>query len=43
MAAKNFRDAADRHKLQRIIYLGGLGAAWEKLSHHLRSRMEVEA
>jgi uncharacterized protein YbjT (DUF2867 family) len=40
-AAENFRDAAERNKLQRIIYLGGLGATYEHLSHHLRSRLQV--
>lgn len=40
-AANNFRDAAERSKLQRIIYLGGLGASWEQLSDHLRSRLQV--
>ncbi|MHC4945449.1 MAG: SDR family oxidoreductase [Planctomycetota bacterium] len=40
-AAANFRTVADSKQLQRIIYLGGVGAAWEKLSDHLRSRLEV--
>ncbi|MFO0905538.1 MAG: NAD(P)H-binding protein [Pirellulales bacterium] len=41
-AAQNFADAARRAKVQRIIYLGGLGDdADPKLSPHLRSRHEV--
>ncbi len=40
-AAVNFRDAADRAGLQRIIYLGGLGAEEDALSEHLASRQEV--
>lgn len=40
-AAENFRDAADRSGLQRIVYLGGLGSDGEDLSPHLRSRQEV--
>lgn len=40
-AASNFRRAAERQKLKRIIYLGGLGEVTAKLSPHLRSRIEV--
>jgi uncharacterized protein YbjT (DUF2867 family) len=37
-AAENFRDAAERASLKRIIYLGGLGQEESTLSPHLRSR-----
>ena len=40
-AADNFRHAAERAGLQRIIYLGGLGENQSDLSKHLRSRAEV--
>ncbi len=40
-AATNFAAAAGGAGLQQIVYLGGLGAASEKLSPHLRSRQEV--
>ncbi|MFO0818664.1 MAG: NAD(P)H-binding protein [Pirellulales bacterium] len=41
-AARNFADAAKRAKVERIVYLGGLGDdADPKLSPHLRSRHEV--
>ena len=40
-AAANFRDAADRAGLRRIVYLGGLGAETDDLSEHLASRQEV--
>jgi len=40
-AATNFRAAAEKNELQRIIYLGGLGDVRTPLSPHLRSRMEV--
>ncbi|MEN8234653.1 MAG: DUF2867 domain-containing protein [Actinomycetota bacterium] len=40
-AAGNFRDAADRAGLQRVVYLGGLGSDDEDLSEHLASRHEV--
>jgi uncharacterized protein YbjT (DUF2867 family) len=40
-AAQNFQQAADRARLSRIIYLGGLGDAADRLSHHLASRHEV--
>ncbi|MCH8157013.1 MAG: NAD(P)H-binding protein, partial [Nitrospinae bacterium] len=40
-AAHNFVRAAEGCKIQRIIYLGGLGEKGENLSEHLRSRQEV--
>lgn len=40
-AAANFARAAEENKVQRIIYLGGLGDIRSSLSSHLRSRMEV--
>lgn len=40
-AAKNFGEAARAAGVRRIIYLGGLGHAAERLSLHLRSRHEV--
>lgn len=40
-AAVNFREAAEENKIQRIIYLGGLGDTRACLSPHLRSRMQV--
>jgi uncharacterized protein YbjT (DUF2867 family) len=40
-AAVNFREAAEENKLDRIIYLGGLGDGNTCLSPHLRSRMYV--
>ena len=39
--AKNFRCAAERAGVQRIIYLGGLGDDGADLSAHLRSRHDV--
>ncbi len=39
--AENFRRAAERSGVQRIIYLGGLGEDGSNLSQHLRSRHEV--
>jgi uncharacterized protein YbjT (DUF2867 family) len=41
-AARNFARAAGEAGLERIVYLGGLGAEGEELSAHLRSRREVE-
>jgi uncharacterized protein YbjT (DUF2867 family) len=41
-AARNFAEAAAAAHVERIIYLGGLGANDSKLSAHLRSRREVE-
>ena len=40
LAAENFRSAAARNDLRRIIYLGGLGSGGD-LSKHLASRQEV--
>ncbi len=40
-AAANFLDAAERARVKRIIYLGGLGEMGPELSKHLRSRAEV--
>lgn len=41
LAAKNFRVAAERQGVGRIIYLGGLGDARTPLSPHLTSRLQV--
>ncbi|MCK5097371.1 MAG: DUF2867 domain-containing protein, partial [Desulfobacteraceae bacterium] len=41
-AAKNFISLSDKHRLDRIIYLGGLGGNEPKASLHLKSRQEVE-
>jgi uncharacterized protein YbjT (DUF2867 family) len=40
-AAENFVTAATRAKIERIIYLTGLGEESDQLSEHLRSRAEV--
>ena len=40
-AAKNFRESAEHHGVKRVIYLGGLGEKDDRMSPHLRSRMEV--
>jgi len=40
-AARNFREAAQKAGVKRIIYLGGLGQDEGPLSDHLRSRKEV--
>jgi uncharacterized protein YbjT (DUF2867 family) len=40
--ARNFADACARARLDRIIYLSGLGEGNATLSRHLRSRREVE-
>ena len=40
-AAVNFRRAAERAGVSRIIYLGGLGDARQPLSEHLRSRIRI--
>jgi uncharacterized protein YbjT (DUF2867 family) len=40
-AACNFRLAAERCGVRRIVYLGGLGDCCTELSDHLRSRMDV--
>ncbi|MDJ0923166.1 MAG: SDR family oxidoreductase [Acidimicrobiia bacterium] len=39
--AENFRDAAHRAGVGRIVYLGGLGSEEDDLSEHLSSRQEV--
>ncbi|MFX0125002.1 MAG: NAD(P)H-binding protein [Candidatus Hodarchaeota archaeon] len=41
VAAQNTIIAAEYANIERIIYLGGLGDEEEKLSKHLRSRIEV--
>jgi uncharacterized protein YbjT (DUF2867 family) len=41
-AARNFARAAADAGIERLIYLGGLGADGDSLSPHLRSRREVE-
>jgi uncharacterized protein YbjT (DUF2867 family) len=40
--ARNFAEAAATAHVERIVYLGGLGANDDTLSAHLRSRREVE-
>jgi uncharacterized protein YbjT (DUF2867 family) len=40
-AARNVAEAAGRHGVKRIIYLGGLGETDQGLSPHLASRAEV--
>ena len=40
-AAHNFIKAAEKHGVQRIVYLSGLGSDKEVLSDHIRSRHEV--
>jgi uncharacterized protein YbjT (DUF2867 family) len=39
--AQTFADAAKRHGVRRIVYLGGMEPEGEQLSEHLRSRAEV--
>ena len=39
--AENFGRAAEKMKVKRIIYLGGLGDSSKKLSQHLESRHET--
>jgi uncharacterized protein YbjT (DUF2867 family) len=41
-AARTFGDAAAEAGVEQIVYLGGLGADFDTLSPHLRSRREVE-
>lgn len=41
-AARAFSAAAAEARLERIIYLGGLGSEHDDLSEHLKSRREVE-
>lgn len=43
VGAEGFAAAATAEGLSQVIYLGGLGDEDEELSHHLRSRREVEA
>lgn len=40
-AAENFVQAAGKHGVERIVYLGGLGELGDRLSEHLASRQEV--
>jgi len=40
-AAQNFVALAEKHRVKRVIYLGGLGEEGDKLSEHLASRLEV--
>jgi len=40
-AACNFRTAAEKQGVRRLIYLGGLGDTKTTLSHHLASRAQV--
>jgi len=40
-AARNFVEAAEAEGMERILYVGGLGEATDRLSPHLRSRREV--
>ena len=40
-AAINFRKAAEKQGVKRIIYLGGLGDVQSELSTHLKSRITV--
>src|SRR5688500_6081785 len=42
-SARNFLDAAEKAKVERIVYLSGLGRADDRLSKHLLSRHEVGA
>ncbi len=41
--ARTFAEAAAAARLERIIYLGGLGETGARLSEHLASRREVES
>ena len=41
-AAENFAAAATDARVERVVYLGGLGEERDRLSEHLRSRREVE-
>lgn len=40
-AAENFKNAAEKAGVRRVIYLGGLGETSDGLSEHLASRLEV--
>lgn len=42
LGAQNFGAAAKQAGVERIVYLGGLGAEDDDLSAHLRSRQQVE-
>jgi uncharacterized protein YbjT (DUF2867 family) len=42
-AARHFAEAAMNQRVERIIYLGGLGKPGTELSEHLRSRQETGA
>ncbi|HEX5404156.1 MAG TPA: NAD(P)H-binding protein [Pseudonocardiaceae bacterium] len=42
LAARNFGTACARAGVERIVYLGGLGADDDRLSEHLRSRRQAE-
>ncbi|MCM0606235.1 MAG: NAD(P)H-binding protein [Xanthomonadaceae bacterium] len=42
LLASHFARSAERNKVKRIVYLGGLIPEDKKLSAHLRSRLEVE-
>lgn len=41
-AARNFARATSDAGVERVVYLGGLGAERDRLSEHLQSRREVE-
>src|SRR3954453_10097798 len=41
VAARNFREAARRAGVRRIVYLGGLATGDNALSNHLKSRIET--
>ncbi|CCQ90900.1 conserved hypothetical protein [Nitrospina gracilis 3/211] len=41
VSAQNFKEAAEENRIQKIIYLGGLGEDCKQISWHLKSRMEV--
>lgn len=43
LLAETFANAAEQARIERIIYLGGLGETGPDLSEHLRSRREVES
>ncbi|MEW5979268.1 MAG: SDR family oxidoreductase [Acidobacteriota bacterium] len=41
LAARNFAEAARQAGVERVMYLGGLGAPESRLSRHLKSRQET--
>ncbi len=43
MLARTFAEAAAAARVERIVYLGGLGETGARLSEHLASRREVES